>query len=208
MFKIKKIKFNLKKRNFRWDSKLQDYVYECLNETELHRLIIKYCNSNNITLKSIKIFFWNGIFSNWYPCKFTYNNVEFNCSEQALMYEKAILFKDQKTAQRILEAKTPKEQKALGRLVKNYNENIWSKNREKIMTDILLAKFTSKNNFKNEMMKYKNYQFVEASPVDRIWGIGLHEDNELIKDETNWRGQNLLGKALTKVCNQINNMEE
>ena len=112
-----------------------------------------------------KVFFWNGIFSNWYPCKFTYNNVEFNCSEQALMYEK-------------------------------------------IMTDILLAKFTSKNNFKNEMMKYKNYQFVEASPVDRIWGIGLHEDNELIKDETNWRGQNLLGKALTKVCNQINNMEE
>lgn len=57
MFKIKKIKFNLKKRNFRWDSKLQDYVYECLNETELHRLIIKYCNLNNITLKSIKIFF-------------------------------------------------------------------------------------------------------------------------------------------------------
>lgn len=155
-----------------------------------------------------KVFFWNGIFSNWYPCKFTYNNVEFNCSEQALMYEKAILFNDQKTAQRILEAKTPKEQKALGRLVKNYNENIWSKNREKIMTDILLAKFTSKNNFKNEMIKYKNYQFVEASPVDRIWGIGLHEDNELIKDETNWRGQNLLGKALTKVCNQINNMEE
>ena len=58
------------------------------------------------------------------------------------------------------------------------------------------------------MIKYKNYQFVEASPIDRIWGIGLHEDNELIKDETNWRGQNLLGKALTKVCNQINNMEE
>lgn len=57
MFKIKKIKFNLKKRNFRWDSKLQDYAYECLNETELHRSIIKYCNSNNITLKSIKIFF-------------------------------------------------------------------------------------------------------------------------------------------------------
>lgn len=155
-----------------------------------------------------KVFFWNGIFSNWYPCKFTYNNVEFNCSEQALMYEKAILFKDQKTAQRILEAKTPKEQKALGRLVKNYNENIWSKNREKIMINILLAKFTSNNKLKNVMIKYKNYQFVEASPFDRIWGIGLHEDNELIKNETNWRGQNLLGKALTKVCNQINNMEE
>ena len=58
MFKIKKIKFNLKKRNFRWDSKLQDYVYECLNETEVHRLIIEYCRSNKIILKSIKII-WN-----------------------------------------------------------------------------------------------------------------------------------------------------
>lgn len=155
-----------------------------------------------------KIFFWGGIFSNWYPCKFIYKNIEFNCSEQALMYEKAILFKDREIAQKILDAKTPKEQKALGRLVKNYNENIWSKNREKIMINILLAKFTSNNKLKNVMIKYKNYQFVEASPFDRIWGIGLHEDNELIKDETNWRGQNLLGKALTKVCNQINNMEE
>lgn len=155
-----------------------------------------------------KIFFWGGIFSNWYPCKFIYKNIEFNCSEQALMYEKAILFKDREIAQKILDAKTPKEQKALGRLVKNYNENIWSKNREKIMINILLAKFTSNNKLKNVMIKYKNYQFVEASPFDRIWGIGLYEDNELIKDETNWRGQNLLGKALTKVCNQINNMEE
>lgn len=57
MFKTKKIKFDLKKRNFHWDVESQDYVYFVLNESEVHRSIIKYCNSNNITLKSIKIFF-------------------------------------------------------------------------------------------------------------------------------------------------------
>lgn len=58
MFKTKKIKFDLKKRNFRWDPKSQDYIYEIINESEVHRIIIEYCRSNKIILKSIKII-WN-----------------------------------------------------------------------------------------------------------------------------------------------------
>lgn len=58
MFKTKKIKFDLKKRNFKWDVAVQDYTYFVLNESEVHRLIIEYCRSNKIILKSIKII-WN-----------------------------------------------------------------------------------------------------------------------------------------------------
>lgn len=151
-----------------------------------------------------KVFFWGSVFSNWYPCKFVYKNIEFNCSEQALMYEKAMLFNDKDIAEQILNAETPKEQKSLGRKVSNYNDNIWNENRMQIMIDILTAKFSQSDKLKNKMLKYKGYTFVEASPVDTIWGIGLHEDNDLVLDENNWKGQNLLGKCLTYVCNHLN----
>jgi predicted NAD-dependent protein-ADP-ribosyltransferase YbiA (DUF1768 family) len=44
--------------------------------------------------------------------------------------------------------------------------------------------------------EFKGKGFVEASPVDGIWGIKLAENNPDADDETKWKGQNLLGKAL------------
>ena len=152
-----------------------------------------------------KVFFWSGVFSNWHPCIFTYKNITFNCSEQALMYEKAMLFNDVNIANQILNAKLPKEQKNLGRKVNNYDDKIWSAQREQIMVDILYCKFSQNEKLKNKMLQYKDYNFVEASPYDIIWGIGLHEDDNLILNENNWRGQNLLGKCLDKVCKMLSN---
>ena len=148
-----------------------------------------------------KVFFWKGIFSNWYKCNFIYLNKEFNCAEQAMMYSKAILFNDIATAEKILLAQGPKEQKLLGRQVKFYDDEIWKKNREDVVTNILLAKFRQNIGLKKELIKYKGFEFVEASPFDKIWGIGISEDSDKILNEKNWKGLNLLGKCLTKVCN-------
>ena len=135
-------------------------------------------------------------FSNWYKCDFKIGNVTFNCSEQALMYSKALYFKDTKTAKKILKTKNPRKQKELGRHVSNYEDKIWSDIRQNIMTEILKHKFNSEA-LKYLKEKYKEYEFVEASPYDKIWGVGLDENNEKILNENNWLGQNLLGKCIT-----------
>lgn len=135
-------------------------------------------------------------FSNWYKCDFKMGNVIFNCSEQALMYSKALYFKDTKTAEKILKTKNPRKQKELGRQVSNYEDKIWSDIRQNIMTEILKHKFNS-GKLKYLKEKYKEYKFVEASPYDKIWGVGLDENNDKILDENNWLGQNLLGKCIT-----------
>ena len=158
-----------------------------------------------IANKKVFFFFISSIFSNWHKCRFTINGISYNCSEQAMMHLKAKMFKDDETAIKILRTNNPREQKRLGREVKNFDQKFWDEQKEELMFRILLEKFDQNKDFKDELLKYTDYEFVEASPYDRIWGIGLEEDNDLILDEDNWKGENLLGKAITKVCKILGN---
>ena len=65
----------------------------------------------------------NGYLSNWYPSKFTVNNVNFSSMEQYMIYKKAVFFGDKDTADKILATDDVTEIKVLGRLVANYNES-------------------------------------------------------------------------------------
>lgn len=146
-------------------------------------------------------FFWNGVFSNWHKHDFWYKGICFNCAEQAMMYHKAMLFNDQITATLILNAEHPKYQKALGRKVKNFNSEKWDKVKYDLVKDILKSKFTDNLPLLNQLLAYKGYLFVEASPFDRIWGIG-YEEKDAIQNIDNW-GENLLGKILTELSNEL-----
>ncbi len=68
------------------------------------------------------VFFWNGIYSQWYPTKMIIDGKEFNCCEQWMMYNKAMTFKDYGTAQDIMDAESPSQQKALGREVEGFDK--------------------------------------------------------------------------------------
>jgi ribA/ribD-fused uncharacterized protein len=145
------------------------------------------------------VFFYGSEFSNWYPSYFEWKEQSFNCAEQALMWYKAMTFQNFCVAEDILSTTSPKKQKQLGRSVTGYNENTWSKIRFDIMVKILKAKFSQNDLLRNVLLSTENRVIVEASPTDRIWGIGLGEDDLGIEDESNWKGQNLLGKALMEV---------
>ncbi len=150
-------------------------------------------------------FFWRSEspFSNWYLADFEIDGIKFNCSEQYMMYGKALLFDDQEIAEKILKSSNPGSQKALGRKVKKFNQKIWVENAKNIVYKANEAKFKQNENLLKRLLKTKGTTLVEASPVDPIWGIGLAEDNPKAHDRRKWRGKNWLGQVLTQLREDI-----
>lgn len=144
-------------------------------------------------------FFWesDSCFSNWHPARFTHKGKSFANSEQAFMWEKAILFNDNETAELVLKTPNPREVKKLGRQVHPFDSVKWDEMKFDIMYDVNLSKFSQNPGMKKKLLSNQN--FVEASPYDAIWGIGMRASDTGAEDEKNWKGQNLLGKVLDKV---------
>lgn len=147
------------------------------------------------------IYFWDGIYSNWHPSEFVDKDyaIMFANTEQAFMYRKAKQFNDNETARKMLLTPNPREVKKLGRLVKGYDDAKWAEVRYDIMVTLNLWKFQDNPEFKEELLATGDKIIVEASPYDVVWGVGLGEDDPLILDEKNWKGENLLGKAIMEV---------
>ena len=155
------------------------------------------------------VLFWGEWPSNWYRAEFDAEVLiggkketkHFYNSEQYFMYMKAIIFGDYEIAEKILATKDPKKAKELGRIVRNYDDKVWNDMRYKIMVDANKAKYSQNEDLKKLITsdEFKGKGFVEASPVDKVWGIRLGENDPLADDEKNWKGQNLLGKALDEV---------
>ncbi|MEM6609580.1 MAG: NADAR family protein [Pseudomonadota bacterium] len=144
-------------------------------------------------------FFWNGPFSQWYPCQFEIDGVAFTSAEQAMMHSKAQLFGDAQAAERIMAATDPGHQKALGRTVRGFSERVWRAKRYDIVLRNNTAKFSQNRGLRRKLFQTGEDILVEASPVDTVWGIGLDADAAARTDPADWPGENLLGKALTEV---------
>ncbi len=181
---------------------------------------LEFANLQHIYDQSVKghfttdgyTFFWAGPFSNWHPANFVMgfrDHYKFNCAEQAMMFSKAFMFGDNEVADKILKTKKPGEQKALGRAVRNYNEEQWAEKREWVVDEILYQKFTQNEDLKNILLETGDRIIVEASPYDKVWGIAMGVDKyPEILDQNNWKGQNLLGKCLMRVREKIRKENE
>lgn len=148
-------------------------------------------------------FFWHGPFSQWYKSDFIICNKKYSCMEQYMMATKARIFNDRETYDKIMNSISPKEIKALGREVKNFDEEIWKKYRFEVVYRGNLAKFLQNLELEKLLLDTGDTLLVETSPYDKIWGIGLSEESPDIYDMNKWLGINLLGKALTSVRDYI-----
>lgn len=138
-------------------------------------------------------------FSNWNITPgIKYDGYEFSSSEALFMYLKAKVFRDDEMATRIVPL-DPKEAKRCGRLVCNYIDEIWERERENAMYIALKAKLEASPEFRDALLseEYRGKTFVEASPYDKIWGIKLSVPEAYAGKQ--WNGLNLLGKLLTEL---------
>lgn len=147
------------------------------------------------------VFFWKGPLSQWHKADMydPRTQLTFNCAEQYMMYGKAELFGDTEAMDAIMCTSNPRKQQAIGRVVENYDQDVWDENARRIVAYGNYLKFTQNPYLLKELLSYGDVTFVEASPMDKVWGIGMAEDNPLIHDRENWKGKNWLGQCLTVV---------
>jgi len=157
------------------------------------------------------IYFWreygagHPFLSQWHTSHFhgADPKITFVMAEQYMMYHKALLFKDELIADKILRTEVPREQKELGRSVRGFDHKIWEANRDRIVEEASYYKFTNgKDKLKERFLATTPRELIEASPYDRIWGIGFSEKDADPNDREHW-GLNLLGKALMRARDRI-----
>lgn len=164
------------------------------------------------------VFFWRptqaadgriteSCFSQWWMSRFVVEGVEYSCTEQYMMAEKARLFGDQEMLQKIMETDQPKEMKAYGRGVRGFDEEVWNRSCVEIVRQGNLAKFSQNPELWEFLKGTRKRILVEASPRDRIWGIGMDQSNPDAQCPLKWRGTNLLGFVLTRVRDELLEME-
>lgn len=119
-------------------------------------------------------------FSQWYPAQFKDEGIEYLTAEHYMMAQKAKLFNDEEIFAQILQEK-----------------------RFDIVVQANFAKFSQHPELKEFLLATKDRILVEASPVDKIWGIGMAQDHLHIQDPSQWQGLNLLGFALMHVREQL-----
>ena len=144
-----------------------------------------------------------GCLSQWWPCRFTVEGIEYTSAEHWMMAAKARLFADPDTESQILAARTPAEAKNLGRLVHDFDDQTWSAQRFNLVVTGNVAKFDQDPALRTYLLSTANRVLVEASPRDQIWGIGLGAANDRATNPAQWRGRNLLGFALMEARHQL-----
>jgi ribA/ribD-fused uncharacterized protein len=162
------------------------------------------------------LFFWDepkkeevdiACLNQWYAAEFTMqihalgelHDVNFPTAEHYMMWTKARLFHDYDIVNTILETKSPRKVQALGRQVKNYDDNKWQAISFETVVEGNIEKFLQNPDIEKFLLSTEDKILVEASPIDNIWGIGLHKDDERALDPKAWLGENKLGFALMEV---------
>lgn len=159
------------------------------------------------------VYFWgekpgkNGVtetcLSQWYDVAFEVDGVKYHTAEQYMMAQKALLFNDEEVFGEIMAATNPRDYKKLGRKIRNFDPKVWDEKKYEIVVNGNKAKFGQNAELKEYLLSTGTAILAEASPYDKIWGIGLYPSNAAKGTVDDWRGENLLGFALMEVRDSL-----
>lgn len=156
-----------------------------------------------VPLKERFTFFWRGPLSQWHPSRFEIDDIAYSHAEQWMMAEKARLFGDANALARIMKAASPKEQKAIGREVRGFVEEVWNAKVKSIIKIGSRAKFSQNPDLLRQLLQTEGTTLVEASPYDPIYGIGLSANDPRAQSRETWLGLNWLGDVLTETRDEF-----
>lgn len=147
----------------------------------------------------------NGFLSNWYASRFQdVNGICYTSVEQYMMYQKAMLFRDTDIAEQIMKTERPGKIKALGRQVASFQEAVWSAQKYETICCGIQMKFMQNKTLREKLLSYDSHCiFAECAMQDIVWGIGLSMHDPDRFDISRWKGENLLGKAITQVRDML-----
>lgn len=151
------------------------------------------------------VYFWNSLYSQWYTTEnqFQENGVTYPNAEKYMMMKKAEVFGALDILEQMKKTDNPRMVKQLGRKIQNFSDKVWDKHKIDVVTQASYLKFTQNPELLKIMLEHKDLILVEASPQDKIWGIGLHFDDDRVLNESEWLGENLLGICLMKARDRI-----
>ena len=155
--------------------------------------------SGSLRITDQYLFFWDGWPSQWHRSPFSIDGVSYLCAEQFMMAEKARVFGDAESEAAIMAAEHPRKQKSLGRKVQGFDEARWELVCRGVVYTGNVAKFTQNAELRERLMETGDRVIVEASPFDRVWGIGLGAEDPRALDRSQWQGRNWLGIAIMQV---------
>jgi ribA/ribD-fused uncharacterized protein len=141
--------------------------------------------------------------SQWWPVHFDEEGIVYKTAEHYMMVSKAKVFKDNEMIEKIVACETPKEAKAFGRQIANFDAAVWDQHKYQVVVKANVLKFSQNPELKQFLLSTGNTVIVEASPRDLIWGIGLGEHNPKSQNPNTWRGRNLLGFALMEARDEL-----
>jgi predicted NAD-dependent protein-ADP-ribosyltransferase YbiA (DUF1768 family) len=166
-------------------------------------------------------------FSLWHPAKFEYKGVTFSSAGQFMLYSKAMLFGDERTAQKVMNFNDKEliqnflngqitaqkittdrlktklwdeyhhKMKDVAHEVVSYNDSIWKIKLPSIIGVAIREKYTQNKDLENHLTSCKNKTMVFATPTDTVLGVGLNKEEVLRTEPSKWPGENLLGSTLT-----------
>lgn len=144
-----------------------------------------------------------GCLSQWFPAPFEVAGERYATAEHWMMAEKARLFGDPDAERAAIDAPNPALAKAAGRTVRDFDDGVWARERFEIVARGGVHKFAAHPDLREFLLRTGSRVLVEASPRDRLWGIGMGAKNEDAENPAAWRGLNLLGFALMEARERL-----
>ena len=175
------------------------------SKESLHKLLEKI-SSYNVLIKHydevVGFFGELSPFSNFHPSPFRYKEHDYHCAEQLIQHEKAKLFGDFETKDKILKAKSAIECKQAAYETENYDHDNWISNATQLCKAGIKAKYEQNNSLKELLLNTGTQTIVECSK-DRDWGTGVPLGRFDCLSEDKWYGRGILGPLLMEIRSEL-----